>query len=135
MISLNDYFGPWDDSPDATAKVRDCAAELLDRVNDLLIEAEAHGVELKTNPATHTLVSGQTLGGFRPQSCKIGSVNSAHKLGRAVDVYDVDEALDNWITDAILLHHGLYREHPSATKKWCHLTDRAPGSGKRTFFP
>ena len=46
-----------------------------------------------------------------------------------------DAALDNWITDAILERHGLYREAPLATQRWCHLTDRAPGSGRRSFSP
>jgi hypothetical protein len=57
------------------------------------------------------------------------------KQGRAVDVYDPDGHLDAWITDDILEDFGLYREHPDSTSTWCHLTDRAPGSGHRTFWP
>jgi len=57
------------------------------------------------------------------------------KNGRGVDIYDPENALDNWLTDAILERHGLFRESPLHTPRWCHLTDRAPKSGKRTFLP
>jgi len=135
MISLNDYFGPWGDCDDATPERRQCAEIMLDKVNALLLDAEAHGVELRINPDTETLVSGGQYGGFRPQACTIGASDSAHKEGRAVDVFDPVNALDNWISDAILEHHGLYREMPLATRWWCHLSDRAPDSGRRTFQP
>ena len=135
MISLTDYFGPWIDSPDATPERKEAAQIMLDKVNAFLEEAEANGVEIRTNPHTKTCVSGQTYGGFRPQSCPTGKPDSAHKEGRAVDVFDPDDALDAWTTDARLEAHGLYREAPSSTLKWLHLTDRAPHSGKRTFFP
>lgn len=135
MISLADYLGVHADSPDATDARKAAAEAMLDSVNALLLEAEAYGVELPTNPKTGTLVSGETYGGFRPQSCPIGAPSSAHKEGRAVDVYDPTGALDKWITDMRLEHFGLYREHPADTSGWCHLTDRAPGSERRTFHP
>lgn len=131
MISLNDYFGPWEGTPAEHAY----ADLLLERVNALLIEAEAHGVELDINPVTKTYVAGEQYGGFRPESCTVGAVHSSHKLARAVDVFDPRNTLDNWITDSWLEEFGLYREAPSATNRWCHLTDKPPGSGKRTFFP
>ena len=135
MIALVDYFGNWFDDPDATDEVKAAARELLDRVNPLLEEAEAHGVEIQTNPRTKTCIAGETYGGFRPQSCTQGAPHSSHKLGRAVDIYDPDNALDRYVTDAILESHGLYREAPSATKSWCHLSDKMPPSQHRTFFP
>jgi len=52
-----------------------------------------------------------------------------------VDVADGNGKLDETITDALLEAHGLYREHPEATPGWCHLTTRAPKSGRRTFYP
>ena len=134
-ISTADYFGLWANHPDATLARVSAAEDMLDKVNGLLEEAEAHRVELKVNPATQTHVSGQNFGGFRPEDCPQGASNSSHKVGRGVDIYDPDEALDRWITDAILESHGLFRESPSATKSWVHLTDRAPGSGRRTFNP
>lgn len=135
MIFMRDYLGEWFDHPDVTKEIRANAEELLDRVNALLLEADAHEVELIENPATGTYVSGSQYGGFRPQSCTIGAVYSAHKQGQAVDIYDPHNALDNWISDGILAKFDLYREAPTATRGWCHLGTRATRSGKRTFLP
>ena len=135
MISLADYVGPHAASPDWTPERQNAAEVMLDKVNAFLEQAEANGVEIKTNPDTGTCVSGQTYGGFRPQNCPQGAPHSSHKEGRAVDIYDPDGGLDKWITDARLEAAGLYREAPSATNGWCHLSDKPPGSGKRTFQP
>lgn len=134
-IDIDDYFGPWIDSQDVTEEVMANAIELLDKVNPLLSLAATVGVKIKTNPKTGTLVSGTKYGGFRPQSCKEGAKNSAHKTGEAIDVYDPSGMLDHWIDDHLLETFGLYREHPDATNGWCHLSKRAPKSGKRTFYP
>lgn len=134
MISLSDYCGPHSESPDWTVERMANAATLLEDVNPLLAEAEAAGVKLEMNPATGTLVSGKTYGGFRPQDCPEGAPNSAHKEGMAVDVYDPRGDLDRWLTDLILEKYGLYRESPAQTLSWTHLSSRAPHSGKRTFF-
>ena len=61
-------------------------------------------------------------------------------LTYSIDCYDFDncpksDTLDALITDGMLEFHGLYREHPDDTVNWCHLTDRAPKSGRRTFKP
>lgn len=135
MIFLNDYFGPWINHPDATEEVKKNAEIFLEKVASLLDEAFLNEIDLVDNPATGTLISGKTYGGFRPQDCPQGSKNSSHKVGRGVDIYDPLNALDNWITDSILEKHGLYREAPLFTKTWTHLSDRAPGSGRRTFQP
>lgn len=131
-ITLADYFGPWVDEID---EYKEAAEEMLDKVNRLLMTAEAHGVDLKINPVTKTYVSGKTYGGFRPQDCPQGAPQSSHKQARAVDVYDPQGELDRWITDARLAEFDLYREHPNATAGWCHLSDKAPKSGRRTFIP
>ena len=52
MIFMRDYLGEWFDHPDVTKEIRANAEELLDRVNALLLEADAHEVELIENPAT-----------------------------------------------------------------------------------
>lgn len=135
MILLDEYFGPWRHHADATDERVYNAGVLLIPVNDLLNEAFNAGVDLEINPNTKTHIAGATFGGFRPQSCPQGAPGSSHKQGRGVDIFDPVNALDNWITDAILTRHGLYREAPLSTKGWCHLTDRAPHSGKRTFLP
>lgn len=133
MISLADYYGPWIFHPDATPERKSATTLLLAKVNVLLKEAE--GLALQDNPVTGTMISGRDLGGFRPQICKVGAATSSHKEGRGIDIYDPDNNLDNWITDAVLEEHDLYREHPGATFGWCHLTDRPPRSKKRTFIP
>lgn len=135
MISIGDYFGPHIGSQDATEDRMANAEVLLEKVNALLQAAEHNGVELDMNPKTQTLVSGTQFGGFRPQNCPQGAPHSSHKEGMAVDVYDPSGALDRWVSDLILEKHGLYREHPADTNGWCHLTTRAPASGRRTFHP
>ena len=135
MITFEEYFGQWLDHADATSERQANARALLIAVNDLLNEARADGVVIQTNPATGSHISGQTLGGFRPQDCAQGAPTSSHKQGRGVDIYDPGNALDAWLDDDKLAAFGLYREHPSFTVGWTHLTDRAPGSGRRTFNP
>lgn len=135
MIFVADYFGPWINHPDATDEVQVNAFNLLEKVNALLDDAFLCNIDLVDNPSTDTLISGTKYGGFRPQDCPQGASNSSHKQGRGVDIYDPENALDNWITDTILEKHGLYRESPLNTRHWCHLTDRPPKSGKRTFAP
>ena len=136
-ILAMDYFGPWQNHPDVTDEVRSNAEELLLRVNALLEDAFRDGIDLSLNKQTDSYVSGTQYGGFRPQSCPIGAPKSAHKTGQAVDIYDPWDALDEWIDKhpACLETHDLYREASSATRKWCHLSTRAPGSKKRTFLP
>lgn len=136
MIRLSEYVGKWIESPDWTQERRLNAITLLDRVNRLLdYMGQEHGVEVLKNPTTGSQVSGSTYGGFRPQNCPQGAPNSSHKQGMAVDIYDPTNRLDIALNDEILTQFNLYREAPSATNSWCHLSTRAPGSGKRTFLP
>lgn len=133
MITLRDYFGPWIGHRDATPDRKAAAILMLSKVNALL--KQATGLSLRENPVTGTMVSGLDLGGFRPQACLVGAKTSSHKEGRGVDVYDPDNHLDQWITDAVLEAHDLYRESPAMTDGWVHLTDRPPSSKHRTFLP
>ncbi len=136
MISLQDYFGPYDDHPDATVQRREAADDMLSKVNALLLEAEAAGwYEWLVNPKTGSQVSGTRNGGFRPHDCPEGSSKSSHKEGRGIDIYDPQNKLDRYLGDEVLEKHGLYRENPDDTPGWCHLSDRAPPSGRRTFKP
>ena len=134
-ITLEQYFGPYCTHPDAGSGMYQAAESMLERVNALLDEAAADGVPIPANPKTGSLVSGTENGGFRPQACSTGAPKSSHKQARAVDVYDPEDALDAWVNDAKLTKHGLYREHPDDTPSWCHLSDKAPPSGRRTFKP
>lgn len=136
MISLTDYFAGHANHPEITQAHIDNAEELLFRVNGLLRRAlESGQVDLETNPLTGTLISGMDDGGWRPKMSSEGSRLSSHKEGRGIDLYDPDGDIDGWITDEALEEFGLYREHPSATRGWCHLTTRRPKSGRRSFFP
>ncbi len=136
MISLEDYFRgkPHSEAQEAEATI------LLGRVHALLDEARGAGVyEDDIDPDTGTQISGAKGGsgdgGFRLPESKTGAKLSSHKEAKAVDIYDPQGALDDWLTDQILSRHGLFREAPEATTGWTHLQTKAPKSGKRTFLP
>lgn len=134
-ITLAQYFGTYAGHKDITDDIWAHAEALLARVNPLLQRARADGVLLEINSATGSLISGSGNGGYRPRRCPVGAQNSSHKEGCGIDIHDpYDGDLENWVTDEILEEFGLYREHPSQTKGWVHLTTRAPGSKRRTFY-
>jgi hypothetical protein len=140
VISLEEYFGIKGKHPDCTQQRRANAVQLMSRVNTLLARAAEDGAyEWEVDPDTGTNISGTRGGagdgGFRLSTSTTGAPGSAHKEAQAVDIYDPDGALDEWITDEVLQQCGLYREHPAQTMGWCHLQTRAPKSGNRTFYP
>jgi hypothetical protein len=66
-----------------------------------------------------------------------GAKKSNHMIGKAVDIADPGNALDDWImgnTEA-LASAGLWMEHPDATPGWCHVQTVPPRSGNRVFKP
>lgn len=135
MITLDDYFKAHGGPNRFSREIVENAVDLLAKVNKLLEDAlRSYKVDLETNPVTGTLISGRIDGGIRLPSSATGTSRSSHKEGRGIDVYDPDGDIDEWVTDEILAKHGIYREHPSQTKTWCHLTTRPPKSGKRTFY-
>lgn len=136
-LLMYDLFAAYEGHPAITAEHRANADMLLSRVNTLLDRAVLAGINLRINPQTGSLISGQHNGGWRPPECPIGALNSAHKSGQAVDIYDPDGELDDWLMHDLqhLTLLGLYMEHPAATRGWCHLTTRAPRSGNRVFYP
>lgn len=136
MITLEKYFG----GKQHTKEQSLAATDLLARVNSLLIEAAQQGaysydVDCDTGCFISGSKGGTGDGGFRLPDATTGSPLSSHKEAKGIDIYDPCNKLDDWITDGILATHGLYREHPSKTLGWCHLTTRAPGSKSRTFLP
>ena len=135
MITQDQYFAGYRGHPGIQIPHRLAAGILLNLVNRLLDAYVADGGELHTNGATGCLIGGQKNGGWRPSDCKVGSAQSSHKTGRGVDIYDPFDELDRWLDDKKLAEFKLYREHPSETHTWVHLTDRPPASGKRTFMP
>ncbi len=137
MIFIDEYFN--DKIKFASVAQKDSAQILLVYVNGLLFEyMKDTQRQMPINPKTGNCISGQLNGdgAFRLPNAVTGSLKSSHKEGKGIDIYDPTEGqLDEWITDAILARHYLFREHPSATPRWCHLTNRPPPSGKRSFYP
>jgi len=145
MITIEQYFGNKAHTPAQETLARD----LLWRVEALWAEAVADGVPRHIDPDTGTEISGSRGGagdgGFRLPTATTGQGLSSHKEARGVDPFDKDDEFDNWLNqfessdgeggNSKLEEYGLHREHPSTTRTWCHLTTRAPRSGKRTFYP
>lgn len=145
MFTLNDYVGPWADSPDWNDERKANAERLIEACTILQERMEANGVHFPLHehapagiePRTETTIGGETYGGFRPQSCPIGAPDSAHKQGLAVDRYDPDGAIDAWLmaNQEALVVCGIYIEHPDSTPGWSHWSIRSPGSGHHVFYP
>ena len=131
MITLAEYVGPYSNNEDWTPDVQVAAAGLLDKVNNLLNRYVADGGLLVINPATQSMISGQTNGGFRPQGCPIGAPRSKHKIGRGVDVYCPMPArsLSRWCYahPEVMEELGLTMEDARWTPGWCHFQDVPPG--------
>lgn len=137
MITLSQYVGGHSKSNDWNEERKANAAKLLLAVNAFMKHIESMGVEFPINQYTKSQISGQTLGGFRPQATKIGAPKSAHKLGLAVDIYDPINAIDNWLlqNQDKLIEYGIYIEAPPSTIKWSHWSIKPPGSKKHVFTP
>ena len=161
MITNAQYFGV---KPHDGAQQR-AAGEMLGKVNGLVDEACAAGAFIREiDPDTGTEISGTRGGagdgGYRLKTASTGTSHSSHmvrwvqeedgswtedtsRAKAAVDQYDPANRLDEWLDqfeygdgqNTKLEEHGLFREHPEATPGWCHLTDREPRSGRRTFRP
>ena len=140
MFTIEQYAGKWLDSEDWTDQRYANAQKLQEACERLMELAEDAGVVFETNPATGSIISGQTLGGFRPQSCAQGAKLSAHKQALAVDLYDPSGEIDSWCVansyrGGALEQCGIYLEHPSKTIGWSHWSVQAPRSKNRIFMP
>ena len=137
MITFEQYVGIHEHSPDWTAERQLNAVNLLVACARLEELAKEDGVVFPDNPKTGSGVSGDTLGGFRPQDCKIGAAKSSHKEGLAVDRYDPHGHIDSWcmVNQGKLAECGIYLEHPTKTIGWSHWTIKAPTSRNRVFMP
>lgn len=134
MITLTDYFMGRDRIyPDeATDAIRAAAAETVARANLLL-----SSYRLMTKDEEIRKVNS----GWRPAAINRATPNSAlkskHMTGHAIDISDPEGDLDEWCMEhpEVLQTIGLWQEHPSATKGWCHVQTIPPKSGKRVFYP
>jgi hypothetical protein len=137
-ISMDDYWmgriekygAELDDQKRAAAK------ETVERVNKLIALAAADGVVLEKNRHGTGVNSG-----WRPLAVNQGTSNAAprskHIHCLACDLHDPDGDLDDWCmkNQDKLEAIGLWIEHPSATKGWCHVQIVPPRSGARVFYP
>lgn len=137
MITLAMFYKGRDSaySADLTAEIKMNAIETLRRANLLLDRF------LIANPRC-TRDRGCNSG-WRPaavnSATKGASKMSKHMLGKAIDIGDDDEALDNWLLtldgQQALVECELWMESPTATPRWCHVQTVPPKSGRRIFFP
>lgn len=134
MITLDQYLNQWKvhygqvQVPDEelTDDMRKDAQITVDRANQLLARfGQGRDITSGWRPIeVNKLVPGAAQFSNHTKCC-------------AVDISDPHGDLDQWCLDhpAILEDIGLWLEHPSSTKGWCHVQIVAPRSGKRVFFP
>ena len=124
MITVDDYL--MNRKSGLTFELLENAIDTVEKVNKLL---DAFGSQRKVTS------------GYRPASVNAAIPNAAkksnHMLCKACDLEDHDGALDKYCMENldILKEIGLWLEHPSATKGWCHLQTVSPRSGNRVFYP
>jgi hypothetical protein len=132
MITLDDYWMGRDKQYplDLNETIRANAKATVDKANLLLATFKQ---------ATGDTIQRKVTSGWRPPRVNAATpgaaVMSNHMTGNAIDLYDPEGSLDDWLTDEILEKLDLYREHPSATKNWCHVQIVPPKSKRRTFYP
>lgn len=139
MITVQNYWMGRDVEfkKDLTDEIKKNADDLIVKVNQLLLRAKVSGIECECNPDTGTSVSS----GWRPPAVNKAvpgaAIRSNHMTGKAIDLYDPEGVLDNWCMShqGAMAEVGLWMEHPSATKGWCHLQSVPPRSGNRVFYP
>lgn len=139
MISLHDYYMGRDVEYRLllTPELRDNAVTTVHKANLLLAAAVNAGVYVNVDHITGALVSS----GWRPPAINAKTQGAAraskHMTCQAIDINDDEGELDEWClkNQDKLIEIGLWLEHPSATKGWCHLQVVPPKSGNRVFYP
>lgn len=132
MITLEDFYMGRDVkyAAELTGELRANAQVTVLRANRLL----AHfGEDRKVNS------------GWRPASVNAATPGAAkrskHMLCLAIDLDDDEGDLCHWCLENldVLAEIGLWLEHPSATKGWCHVQTVPPGNppkpDRRVFYP
>lgn len=161
MMTVDEYFNGKPHSQNQ----RLAAEDLIAARNGLRREWEvATGMTCPVDPDTNCEIAGDSIRGNGDGGFRLPNEGSAkytsHKVlyiqhpdgsweeneaaaQAAVDDYDPDNSFDRWLDqfetgdggNTKLAEYGLYREHPDDTPRWCHLTRRAPRSGRRSFKP
>lgn len=143
MIIVDDYFQSYDSGPkrdlrdsyplDMTPDIGENAIRTVAIVNALLgVFGAWHKVSSGWRPPSY---NAKTPGASR---------SSLHMTGEAIDLADLDGALDDWCMsirgEDALARLGLWHEHPSSTRgvegseAQCHLQTKPPRSGNRHFY-
>lgn len=136
-ITIKDYLMGRDERNFLHPEVKKSAENTVLVVNRLLSYFPGYGVVLEAHPSTKTVISS----GWRPAELNAWTPGAApkskHITGCACDIYDPDGAIDDFLMDNnwLLKELGLFMEHPSATKGWCHVQTVPPKSGKLIFYP
>lgn len=129
-ITLDMYFGSFAATSQPSAETKENAITLLSRVNALLAVIDLpEAITPKVNSGWRPAWYNATVANAAPKS--------KHISGQAIDVSDPEGALDDLLmeSNSLLIDHGLWLEHPSATKGWAHLQCVPPRSGRRVFYP
>lgn len=122
---------------ECTPEIRANAEKTVESANALIARLEADGIVFHENPRTKSLISS----GWRPPQINGQTKNAApmskHMTGQAIDLYDPEGEIDDYLmaNEDVLIGLSLFMEHPSATKGWAHVQTVAPRSGKRCFYP
>lgn len=140
-ITVDEYFLKYGETyaSELTLELRQNAAELLGKVNILLTCVKAAGIGLDLIPLRNRMVC--FTSGWRPKKINAKTPGAArfslHMSAKAIDISDPDGLIDEWCISntKVLRELGLYLEHPSATKGWCHLQSVPPKSGRLIFYP
>jgi hypothetical protein len=138
MIQLSHYWMGRDKTHTLamTPLIEKNALLTVELANKLLVLARSAGVNTQVHPNGTNVSSG-----WRPPAVNANTPNAApnskHMTGQAIDLYDPDGDLDEWAlaNQQVLKDLGLWLEHPSATKGWCHVQTMPPRSGNRVFYP
>jgi hypothetical protein len=139
MITLTDYFAGRDKTyaKELTANLSANAGETVKRVNLLIVKLSAAGRAVENCPVSKTPVTS----GWRPPEVNANTQGAAprsnHMTCLACDLYDPEGIIDDWCMNNLdaLKEIGLWLEHPSSTKGWCHIQIVPPHSGNRVFYP
>ena len=129
MITLEVYLSQHDEyakEGELTDDIRLNSAITVDRANQLMIAAH---LDLGLRSGWRPAAANKAIPG--------AAAKSKHMTGQAVDIVDDEGELDDWCLDnpQRLERIGLWQEHPSFTKGWCHVQIVPPKSGKRVFYP
>lgn len=139
MITIGAYLmGRAEKYPDAlTDELMANGMDTVRKVNELLAEAQTFGIFQPIKSETGSQVSS----GWRPPAVNArvpgAARRSLHMTMQACDIYDPENALDDWCMKHldVLERIGLWLESPTATPGWCHVQTKPPGSRRRVFIP